>query len=430
MAAPSGAHASGGEPDLTFACADARPSCFDFPNCCQNRSGSARCPNAGGGAITHDPPHAGQTEAAPASADRLQPIVFTADGLPHRQRLDAWNARFQTLNTILVPDPVASTPYYRNENWLLGNMMFSISRISACRFERHRDHLRRDALDHWVVRVLRHGTNKVQLGEDRHVFAPGQPFLFSLAEPWISDWTASEWVSINLPRDAFPAISAGLAALGPGPLHGPGVPMLADYLLLLERHLREATPADVAALGEVTRAMLSACLLRTAAPRAVTAEAVAVAQFERVRALIRQHLASPTLNTERLSRMTGMSRSALYRLMEPHGGVATYIQSLRLKVVHTLLSDPALAAVPIATLAERVGFFDPSSFSRSFRSAFGCTPREARAAVMAGMQLPNGPPSRWDDGSAEDFGSLLRRIGSDAPLAAGAELARARPLLA
>lgn len=371
------------------------------------------------------------TEAAAAPAGRVQPIVFTADGLPHRQRLDAWNARFGTVNSIVVPDPRSSIPDYRNENWLLGSILFSTTRVSESRFERHRDHVRRDGLDHWVVRVLRRGANRVRIGDDRYVVPPGQPFLFSLAHDWVSEWIAgeggdTEWASICLPRDAYPALSAGFASLGPGPLRGPGVAMLADYVLLLDHHVRQATPDHVAALGEVTRSMLAACLLSTTRPAAVTQDAVGVAQFERVRALIRQHLASPTLNAERLSRLSGMSRSALYRLMEPHGGVASYILSLRLKVVHALLSDPALASFPIAHLAERVGFFDPSTFSRSFRAAFGYTPREARAAAMAGMRLPGRQAAaRPGDNAAEDFGILLRRIGGAGPLAGAAEPARA-----
>jgi AraC-like DNA-binding protein len=375
------------------------------------------------------PPGAGKAGVAPAApAPAAVPsVLFTIDGMPHAQRLDAWNARFRSINTISVQDPATSSLSCRNENRLLGDMLFSASSATASRFERHPRQVRQDGLDHWVLRVMRMGRSQVRIGDARHDIGTGQPLLFSLADAWVCDWADSAWVSLCLPRDAFPELSAGLASLGTGPPAGPGVPLLADYLLMLEQHLRGATADRVPALADATRAMVCACLLRNVAPRAVTAEAVALAQFERVRALVRHHLASPMLNAERLARMVGMSRSALYRLMEPHGGVASYIRALRLRVAHALLSDPALAAFPIATLGERVGFFDPSAFSRSFRAAFGYSPREARAAALAGMRLPGIATARPQTPTEEDFGSLLRRVGagSAAPISAGAARAQA-----
>jgi AraC-like DNA-binding protein len=357
------------------------------------------------------PMPAGPSADAPVPAP-LSPIVFSNESLPHGQRLEAWNARFRSLNDVSVPDPSASNLLVRNENWLLGGMLFSTNMVAGCRFERRAAHLRKDGLDHWVVRTLRQGHNRMMIGGTCHHLMPGQPFLFSLSEPWSSEWTDGSWLSLCLPRDAFPDIAAGLASLGVGPLAGEGARLFADYLLMLEQHLRDAPAERVPLLADATRAMLAACLLRNVAPRAVTPEAVGAAQFERVRALVRQHLASPLLNAERLARMLGMSRSVLYRLMEPHGGVACYIQTLRLRVAHALLSDPALAAFPVAQLAERVGFFDASSFSRAFRAAFGYSPREARTAAMAGMRLPGRLAGPEAEREVEDFGRLLRQVGA------------------
>jgi AraC-like DNA-binding protein len=359
---------------------------------------------------------AAATPIPPTPAERIAPIVFTTDGLPHWQRLEAWNAQFRTLNSVAVPDAEANALSVSNENWVLGGMLLSANRTSSARFERNSWHVRASGIDHWVIRVLRNGRNHMQHDGATHLLGPGQPVLFSLDQGWICDWTEAEWVSLCLPRDAFPEISAGLAALGSGPLTGPGAPLLADYLLMLDRHMRDA-PADRApALAEATRGMLAACLLRDVAPRTVRPADIGAAQFERLRALIRQHIGSPTLNAQRLAGLAGMSRSALYRLMEPYGGVAHYIQGLRLKLVHALLSNPDLATVPIMQLAERAGFFDASAFSRSFRAAFGYSPREARAAALAGLRLPGKAPSSTDAIGAGEFGTLLQWIGSRAAM--------------
>lgn len=368
-------------------------------------------------------PLPGKDALGPVRQGGLTRVVFTTLELPHRQRLDAWNARFGSLNAVQVADPAASSLLAHNENWMLGPMLLSANRISSARFERGMRQIRLDGFDHWVVRVMRRGTCEVQLGETCHRLGVGEPFLFSLDQSWVKEWTDCEWVSLCLPRDAFPCLSAGLAAAGAGPLKGPCAPLLADYLILLERHVREATPEHIPALVETTRAMLGACLPRSGQPQGATAGAVGRAQFERLRMLIRRNIASPSLSAQRLARLAGMSRSSLYRLFEPHGGVASYIQAQRLRLAHGLLSDPGLAAVPVGTLAERAGFFDASAFSRAFRTTYGYPPREARVAALSGLPLP-GTALRSDTPPDGDFASLLRKMSGSAALSADAARGR------
>jgi AraC-like DNA-binding protein len=137
----------------------------------------------------------------------------------------------------------------------------------------------------------------------------------------------------------------------------------------------------------------------------------AVALRARVRQVIRDHIASAALTPARICRLAGVSRSHLYRLFEAEGGVARYVQSLRLRLALDALTRTEPQR-PILAVAESLGFYDASAFSRAFRREFGVTPSEARAATAAGglvpIPLPRGRPV---EAPALGFSDVIRRIG-------------------
>jgi AraC-like DNA-binding protein len=96
-----------------------------------------------------------------------------------------------------------------------------------------------------------------------------------------------------------------------------------------------------------------------------------------------------------------MSRSQLYRLLEGEGGVIRYIHGHRLRAIHAALSNPADDR-SIAAIAETCGFYEPSTFSRTFRREFGVTPSEVRAASRCGVALP----PAWRPQMQADIASL------------------------
>jgi AraC-like DNA-binding protein len=94
--------------------------------------------------------------------------------------------------------------------------------------------------------------------------------------------------------------------------------------------------------------------------------------------LIEAELGSSGLQPLKLSHRLGISRSRLYRLFEPYGGVARYIRKQRLLRIFGALGDPTRQEA-VADLAFRYGFEDQSSFSRAFKREFGFSPRDVRA---------------------------------------------------
>ncbi|WAP71367.1 AraC family transcriptional regulator [Jiella pelagia] len=85
----------------------------------------------------------------------------------------------------------------------------------------------------------------------------------------------------------------------------------------------------------------------------------------------------------------GLSRSTLYRLFEPFGGVAAYILERRLEQAYRALGDSRDLRL-IGTIAHGLGFAGESQFSRSFRQRFGRTPSEVRRLARDGAGTGEG----------------------------------------
>lgn len=104
----------------------------------------------------------------------------------------------------------------------------------------------------------------------------------------------------------------------------------------------------------------------------------------RVKAYIAANLGDPELGPEQIARAHYISRRHLYNIFKPEGrGVQHWIQEQRLARCAAELQDPRLRDETIQTIAARWGFRSLSHFSRAFRAAYGCSPREYREMVAA-----------------------------------------------
>lgn len=347
----------------------------------------------------------GQTNGK-VSEDRLRSLVFSTASYPGREQFEVWQER---CGAVITLDPVprqAGGFVARNEIWDLGSMVLSSVVAPAVLFARSTAEFRRAAIDHWVIAYTRSGTTTTRTDDDVTVAGPGIPYVWSLGRPFDGVRSDLDWTALFLPRDRFSDLATRLDAAHGTTLDTPPGFLLVDFLNVLERRLPTLTPAEIPPVEQVIRAMLGASLPQADAS-ASGAPDLDLARRERVRQLIQANLASATLGPRSLCRMAGLSRSTLYRLFESVGGVAAYIQRERLRAAHETLCSPDDTR-PIHAIAEACGFADASVFSRAFRQAFGCSPRDARAAAVCGAPPPLAirPPAS----EPSDFVELLRRL--------------------
>ncbi len=103
-----------------------------------------------------------------------------------------------------------------------------------------------------------------------------------------------------------------------------------------------------------------------------------------VKRFIDENLGDPALSPELIARTHFISTRHLHRLFEAEGvSVCAWIRDRRLDRCRRDLADPMLRSVAIADIAARRGLIGAAHFSRMFRSAFGCSPREYRTSMAA-----------------------------------------------
>ena len=94
---------------------------------------------------------------------------------------------------------------------------------------------------------------------------------------------------------------------------------------------------------------------------------------------IRARLADPELNAAQIAAAHHISVRHLYHVLGEGGiSLGDWIREHRLEECRKALSHPQSRNSSITRIAHQWGFRDPSSFGRSFRAAYGVSPREWR----------------------------------------------------
>ncbi|MBX9698661.1 MAG: helix-turn-helix domain-containing protein [Acetobacteraceae bacterium] len=316
---------------------------------------------------------------------------FSTHALPRREQLDAWRGWFDGVYDVDIPSDDDAGFVASSEVWLLDGASFARVAAPALRAKRPRHLIQRNPVDHWVIGLGNRAPTRF-LWRDRASIVPaGIPFVSSLADDVVSEREADDRLHLYLPRDRFSHLAPTLdAARGVG-LEGPSGHLLADYLMMLDRHLPHVDQASLPRLTEAIGVMVAACIRPSSEHAERAGEQIDVLRLERARQVIRRNFRSARLGPEMLCRELGMSRSQLYRLFRHQGGVAHYIQQCRLRAAHAALTDPSNHH-PVAAIAEEYGFYDASAFSRAFRRAFGSSPTDARASGAPARSIrPAGP---------------------------------------
>ncbi|MFB7470757.1 helix-turn-helix domain-containing protein [Kitasatospora sp. NPDC056184] len=152
--------------------------------------------------------------------------------------------------------------------------------------------------------------------------------------------------------------------------------LLATYLTRLAREaagLEEGVGRRAAA----TALDLLALLVDDRSGQARSQDSQSAASLERVKDHILRNLRDPDLSPSRIAEANHMSLRLLHKLFQQEGvTLGTWIRTQRLERCSRDLLRPMAEELGVAGIARRWGFANSSHFSRTFREAYGVSPRD------------------------------------------------------
>lgn len=341
--------------------------------------------------------------ATPAEPRRAAPhFRFSTDVLPGRDRFEAWRALVGATHDISADD---AGFFGQVATARLDRMLVHVMDASPQQVQRTQRQIRRDGLEHFVLHLSVMALQAEAAGQA--VAIPAEAISVNdLSRPsWRQKAPESRSVIVSLSRDLVAEALPDTDGLHGLVLAGGTGALLRDYLRSLAANIGDIPVAAAGGIADATARLFAAC----AGPTRDTVERARgpldAAALVRAKRYIEGNLRSPALSPESVRAAAGVSRTTLFRLFGPLGGVAGYIRERRLAAVRRALAVPS-ARRRIAEIGYAHGFTSDVHLSRAFRRSFGMTPSEF--AFGAGdPALPR--PAR--DGAGEAFGEWLRTLG-------------------
>ncbi|MFT4434181.1 helix-turn-helix domain-containing protein [Caballeronia sp. 15715] len=159
--------------------------------------------------------------------------------------------------------------------------------------------------------------------------------------------------------------------------------MLASHLHTLARLATTMDEAQTPIAADATLDLLASCLLPKALAEVRQGDPrLAPMLHAQAMSYIERNLLDPDLGPAALCRALKVSRTALYELFTEDGGVAKRVKDRRLDEALRRLTAPRHIRARVAEIGYSVGFASESTFARSFKERFGCTPTEARGELL------------------------------------------------
>jgi AraC-like DNA-binding protein len=305
--------------------------------------------------------------------------------VPPRERLDFWSESSRdAYHPVQIRSPEPERFWARMWGYELGPIsIFRIVAAANTMIRSSRAIARGDPECLHLEVILRGQMNAAQEGRtdiarsgDVISYETSHPAVFRADRPF-------ESLVVRVPKTLLGPEATRISALTALALHGseplPGV--AAAFFQRLAARLDAGTiradevPAAVGRVVELVRSLY--CGSRPVPePQQIRSRAEILLTVE---SFIERNLGDPALEPASIARASYISPRYLHKLFEAEGTtVCRWIRASRLERCRDDLCDPELAHQTVLAIASRWGLPGAQHFSRAFRGAYGCSPREFR----------------------------------------------------
>lgn len=343
------------------------------------------------------------------------PIDIDLSALPAGDRFAFWH---DCGSLIYRPTPLACYQKegleVRSRLLQLGEVVLGRMLASAQRYERTAPMVKRDQVDSLHLILVEEGEINWSFDRQSLHFGAGDLVLLDASQASTADWSRHQIIFANFPREL-------LAPLAKGQQH-PTLGILRaehPYCKVLTQHLQSLWRCQISGVGGTCKGlgMGLAVLVQSYFQDSLCLSAPSLSHQSQashdlllasIQQWIKARLHRNDLNAQMIGQVFYLSRSSIYELFKPLGGVRHYIQSLRLERAFAELRSERASRVSIGRLAAELGFSSVSSFSRTFRDRWGLSPKDVKAQAIE--QLAGNGQKRSGAGSSIQDGAVRHRI--------------------
>lgn len=310
---------------------------------------------------------------------------FTTQQLPAEQRFAAWQESFASLFDVSLTGCQPLERFHVNlESYLINEqIILGCCQSSAQRFQRGSLRTARDGLDYYMLQTHSKGKQEILRAGKTRMVAAGDLMVIDLADKHAAESSDFANLTLVIPRPL-------LAPLLEAPDSQEGRILNADNALtrlavshieMLCKVISTLSAAEAESIIKPTTQLMASVLNGSLETVEDGDTSLAQSLLAQTKVNIERNLGNK-MQVDDICRITGISRSRLYSLFEPLGGIRNYIQERRLRHCAKDLMSPHLQQQRIYEIAYRWGFSSEAHFSRAFRKRFGMTPTEARQEVF------------------------------------------------